>query len=370
MIAKNDTVWTVLLGMITILLFQGCDTSASSGNKHNGTAVHIQLKAVSGLHYDVVRFKVSPGAHVKVTLLNTDDMDHNLVFTKPNARKDVVQLALQLGANGPEVNYIPQSPNVLWHISTLKPGDSQTVAFTAPKKKGVYPYVCTYPGHGATMYGVMYVTDKQLPPLKDDPNVPKKNGQNNMAKMEKPSLHPYKIEPPYLMRTFMPDCSPAAIAVLLPDSLSYCWDAGSCRLRYVWSGKFLNDDDLWQRKGNEVAHIAGSIFFKDKTKYPFRVGDKNKIPEVSFKGYRFINHYPEFHYQWDGVNVYELIKPKADGSGIIRTFKIPDLSKSIWFLKIDSGNATVGASAGIWHKDMLQLKPAEARDFSITITRK
>ena len=31
--------------------------------------------------------------------------------------------------------------------------------FTAPTKPGVYPYVCTYPGHWRRMYGALYVVD-------------------------------------------------------------------------------------------------------------------------------------------------------------------------------------------------------------------
>ena len=31
--------------------------------------------------------------------------------------------------------------------------------FEAPTEPGVYPYVCTYPGHWRRMYGAMYVVD-------------------------------------------------------------------------------------------------------------------------------------------------------------------------------------------------------------------
>jgi putative heme-binding domain-containing protein len=33
----------------------------------------------------------------------------------------------------------------------------QKLSFTAPTKPGVYPYVCTYPGHWRRMYGALYV---------------------------------------------------------------------------------------------------------------------------------------------------------------------------------------------------------------------
>jgi putative heme-binding domain-containing protein len=41
----------------------------------------------------------------------------------------------------------------------LQPRDVQQLSFTAPKKAGVYPYVCTYPGHWRRMFGALYVVD-------------------------------------------------------------------------------------------------------------------------------------------------------------------------------------------------------------------
>ena len=134
--------------------------------------VVISLKAITGLQYDLARFSVKPGTKVKLILTNSDDMSHNLLFTKPGARQLVVDEALKMGDKGPELNYIPQLPEVLWSIPVLSPGESKTLEFTAPEKPGVYPYVCTYPGHGFVMYGAMYVTHDGMPPLQEDVNIP------------------------------------------------------------------------------------------------------------------------------------------------------------------------------------------------------
>jgi azurin len=355
------------------IFFQRCTTGPQSGNNHHDSTVHIRIKAMQGLRYDVVRFKVQPGEDVKVTLTNMDDMAHNLVFTKPGKRKDVLGSAMQLGTKGPEMHYVPASSNVLWHIATLKPGDSQTITFTAPGKKGIYSYVCTYPGHGVTMYGVMYVTDKQLPPLKNDSNVPNA-GKNPMAAhmhgSENQQLHPYHIAAPYLIRTFMPGCGPAAIAVSLPDSLSYCWDAGACSLRYAWTGAFLKKADLWQRKGNEVAQIAGSLFFKTRVNYPLRIGSKKNKPDVKFKGYHLVNQYPEFHYQMNGLDVYELIKSRPDGSGIDCHFRIPEANKPMEYIIAPANKEIIDASAGKRVNSALEFSAEQAHHFTISIIKK
>src|SRR5262249_34936150 len=39
------------------------------------------------------------------------------------------------------------------------PRESQTLVVTAPSQPGVYPYVCTYPGHWRRMYGSLYVVE-------------------------------------------------------------------------------------------------------------------------------------------------------------------------------------------------------------------
>ena len=49
----------------------------------------------------------------------------------------------------------------------------------------------------------------------------------------------------------MPGAGPAAIAVSLPNDLSYCWDAGSCRLRYAWQGEFLDPDGYFNKKAEK-----------------------------------------------------------------------------------------------------------------------
>ena len=78
-------------------------------------------------------------------------------------------------------------------------------------KVGSYPYVCTFPGHGLLMHGVFRVSSE----------IPKEVGETGiepqrikfMAEIPKP-------EGVVIHRTFMPDSSPAAIAVsLLTDYL-------------------------------------------------------------------------------------------------------------------------------------------------------
>ena len=41
----------------------------------------------------------------------------------------------------------------------LEPGQKQALSFDVPSTPGIYPYVCTYPGHWRRMFGAMYVVE-------------------------------------------------------------------------------------------------------------------------------------------------------------------------------------------------------------------
>jgi hypothetical protein len=220
------------------------------------------------------------------------------------------------------------------------------------------------------MYGAMYVTTKDLPPLEKDSNVPATaldvNREHHHAVA---ALHPYKTIPPYLYRIFMPDAGPAAIAVSLPNQLSYCWDAGSCRLRYAWQGEFLDPKDYFDKKAEKYAKIMGTIFYRDKTTYPLKFStDKN--PVVDFKGYKLIDRYPEFHYTIDGRDVYELIKPKEDGSGLIRSFKVPEATQPLYFVFDNNDGAEYTTSKGKINGNQINLTADDAHEFVIVMTKK
>lgn len=364
------TINTILIILLII--------ARSNAQQIEGAETTVSIKAIAGLQFDIVRFNVRPGSKVNLVFTNADDMSHNLLIVKPGSRLEVINAALKLEENGPVLNYIPKSPLVLWSIPVLSPNQTQSLTFTAPSKTGAYPYVCTYPGHGFVMYGVMYVTnDGKMPDMKNDPNIPSSRQQDLVAKMDMhtdhPSQntapHPYEPVAPYLYRIFMEDASPASIAVNLPQDLSYCWDAGTCSLRYAWTGGFVDNTIIWKGHRDANAKILGSIFYRNKTTHPLRIGNAENIPIVEYKGYRLINRFPEFHYTIDGTDVFELIKPKEDGNGLIQTFRIPDANKTVWLLFNGADESTkYEFSEGEMIQGMLKLSAQEAMKFTVTMT--
>ncbi|MEJ1973618.1 MAG: plastocyanin/azurin family copper-binding protein [Lacunisphaera sp.] len=87
-------------------------------------------------------------------------MLHNLVLTKPGRGTAVGQAAMELGLDGLAHNYVPDSPDVLYHTALMQPGSSDTIFFVAPAEPGDYEFLCTFPGHFQLMRGILRVEAK------------------------------------------------------------------------------------------------------------------------------------------------------------------------------------------------------------------
>jgi azurin len=117
----------------------------------------LKLGTKPGLKYDVAQFEVKAGSKIRLVFNNNDDMTHNVVVVVPGAGDEVGKLALNLGLKGSEMNYVPNSPKVLFHTSLLEPDSSESIYFIAPTKPGEYMFLCTYPGHASVMRGILKV---------------------------------------------------------------------------------------------------------------------------------------------------------------------------------------------------------------------
>ncbi len=111
------------------------------------------------MRFDKDRIVVKAGKQVEILFDNNDLMPHNLVVVQPGSLEEIGNLA-EASATDPAAlarQYVPPSKKVLHATRLLAPRESQKLSFVAPKVPGVYPYVCTYPGHWRRMYGALYV---------------------------------------------------------------------------------------------------------------------------------------------------------------------------------------------------------------------
>ena len=116
---------------------------------------------VERMIFDKSQIAVQAGRPVEFRFSNTDNMPHNFAIVEPGSLEEVGNLAEKTGRD-PDArsrNYIPESSKVILGSKLLEPGQSQAITFEFPSKPGIYPYVCTYPGHYRRMYGALYVVE-------------------------------------------------------------------------------------------------------------------------------------------------------------------------------------------------------------------
>ena len=124
--------------------------SSSSTGGSSGGALTISVVGDT-LQYDKQSLTVNAGSEVTLLFDNVATVQqHNWVLVK-HGTKDEVALAGTLA--GVANDWIPvDDDRVLAHSSLLDKESSEEIKFTAPAA-GAYQFVCTFPGHNATMFG-------------------------------------------------------------------------------------------------------------------------------------------------------------------------------------------------------------------------
>lgn len=155
------------LGSSTLLAACGGGSSESSAPGSgaataSGDAQQVTITPLGNeMKYETTEFTVQPGQEVRLVFDNTataPSMQHNVVVLTTNdaaAVQRVGETGMQAGAKN---DYVPEGDDaILAYTPIAMPGETVEVTFTAPEETGDYTYVCTFPGHWATMQGTMHV---------------------------------------------------------------------------------------------------------------------------------------------------------------------------------------------------------------------
>ena len=121
----------------------------------------VTIKPIVGeMKYDVTRITAKAGETLKIIFENSDHMQHNLLILKPGTLEKVGAAADELAKqpNGVELQYVPNTPDVLFNTPLVDPEGRYELVFKVPDTPGDYPFICTFPGHWRIMQGVMKVT--------------------------------------------------------------------------------------------------------------------------------------------------------------------------------------------------------------------
>lgn len=132
--------------------FSGLPGSNASAQPAIDTTITIKA-AGSTLQFEPPRISVKNGLRVKLVFVNEGTLPHNIVFTKNDDDIDALATAAyQAGETG----YVPmeQKDKLIAYSSLASPGQTVEVTFVVPPP-GEYTYVCLFPGHPSSMFGVL-----------------------------------------------------------------------------------------------------------------------------------------------------------------------------------------------------------------------
>ncbi len=112
------------------------------------------------------QFVVRPGQPVKLVFSNSDATDHNLAILLPGSEEEVGAAANAMARDPRNAtsDFLPPEKSELILQATSMIGPSRAaqidvLRFEAPQTPGIYPYLCTFPGHWVVMNGRMVVAE-------------------------------------------------------------------------------------------------------------------------------------------------------------------------------------------------------------------
>lgn len=114
--------------------------------------------APNAMVYETARVEAPAGARVRLVIDNTTTtspaMVHNVVVLADDSEATADRIST--ARPDPEAG-VPDDPAVLAYTPLAGPGERLAVVFTMPPP-GTYTFLCTYPGHGRFMRGVLVST--------------------------------------------------------------------------------------------------------------------------------------------------------------------------------------------------------------------
>ena len=140
------------LGGLAVLAVASC-------SKTKAKEVELTIASDGDFPYFVPdELTVPAGARVKLTFHHTGEIltqSHNWVLVKPGTMEAVEKAGIEAGESS---NWQKKDdPNIIAATPLIEKGAHVTFEFTAPAP-GDYPFVCTTPGHGEDMHGILHVT--------------------------------------------------------------------------------------------------------------------------------------------------------------------------------------------------------------------
>lgn len=155
-----------------------------------------------------------------------------------------------------------------------------------------------------------------------------------------------------------------AICVGLPNGVSYCFDAETCQLVYVWVGGFLDMAPHWQNQSGMPTPPIGRTFHLAADGDGLRIGGENPV----FRGYEIVDGIPRFELEAGGeILTLRIDAPAADR--LTLCYSITSARKRDLTYTTSSSLATT-STLGTWNAQQLSIEAGGKTEFTITLRKK
>ena len=116
----------------------------------------IEIESIGNqMKYNVPEIKAQKGSTLQIILSNNASMEimkHNIVvLNSVDAIDEVGKQAISAE------NYLPSHESIIAASEMIGPGETTELVVQIPNEKGIYPYICTFPGHYQVMQGRIIV---------------------------------------------------------------------------------------------------------------------------------------------------------------------------------------------------------------------
>ena len=120
--------------------------------------LEIKLTCDDLLRFGQTEIRAAKGQVIRLELKNVGKipaLKHNFVLLAPGINIASFGNAAQKAA---EQDFIPadMADKIIAHTSLIGSGEKDTITFTL-EESGVYPFICSYPGHQAVSRGVIII---------------------------------------------------------------------------------------------------------------------------------------------------------------------------------------------------------------------
>jgi hypothetical protein len=147
-----------------------------------------------------------------------------------------------------------------------------------------------------------------------------------------------------------------AICVGLPNGISYCFDAETCRLAYVWSGGFLDMAPHWENQSGFPTPPVGETFYLPSKQEGLRIAELDPV----FHGYEMVEGIPRFEFSI-GETTFHLRIDSPSPEQLRQTYVIAKGDGPVEFIgPSEDAGVSVKASGGEWVGNRLTV-PAEGK---------